>query len=385
MTKRRGCELCEGEAALYCAADEAHICWECDAKVHGANFLVARHTRAVLCGGCGMATAGKATGATPVPRAGVCAECAQGESQGECASRDEGSVVDAGRVEVRGVDSGYETGCSSSRGESGLGEVVEEESTVRAEPCESVSQLSGERVGGVTVDSRSVQASVSTGISKVLKRKRLDCCSPVAVPQSKQIATRALEDVNRSVSHRQCDCDSTASSSPSNQSNQRAAHASQDPSLETSFGFNNRAFGTLSLSSAKRQRMDDRTQMRPSLSRHQQLAALPSTARLMRMLAKWHWDLQLSSPGTVPLALRMYRKVSRALAPAVLSNSGVRVTLAACLRLAAGLDEAQITVPKASEVAACAGVSTRRLAMTEIHLLALLGWRRFPVWAGSRA
>jgi hypothetical protein len=180
----------------------------------------------------------------------------------------------------------------------------------------------------------------------------------------------------------QCDCDSTASSSPSNQ---RAAHASQDPGLETSFGFNSRALTALSLSAAKRQRMDDRVQMRPSLFRHQQLAALPSTARSMRMLAKWHWDLHLSSPGTVPLALRMFRKVSRALAPAVLLNSGMRVTLAACLRLAAGLDEAQITVPKASEVAACAGVSTRRLAMTEIHLLALLGWRRFPVWAGSRA
>jgi len=104
----------------------------------------------------------------------------------------------------------------------------------------------------------------------------------------------------------------------------------------------------------------------------------------MRILAKWHWDLHLSSPGTVPLALHMFRKVSRALAPAALSNTGMRVTVAACLRLASGLDEAQITLPKASEVAACAGVSVRRLAMTEIHLLALLGWRRFPVWAGTR-
>jgi hypothetical protein len=102
------------------------------------------------------------------------------------------------------------------------------------------------------------------------------------------------------------------------------------------------------------------------------------------MLAKWHWDLHLSSPGTVPLALRIFRKATRTIALDVLSNSGLRVTLAACLRLAAGFDEAQITVPKASEVAACAGVSTRRLVMTEIQLLAILRWRRCPIWAGVR-
>lgn len=209
MSKIRGCELCDGEASLYCAADEAHICWACDAKVHGANFLVARHTRAVLCGACGMQTSWRASGANPTPRAGLCAECSHGESQGECTSHDDGSVVDPRRASARacpaelsGSDSGYETGCSSSRAESCLGEVVQEE-MVRALPCQSASQLTSERMGDITVDSRSAQASVSSGISNSLKRKRLDCCSPVSFPQSKQIATRALEDVNRSVAHRQ--------------------------------------------------------------------------------------------------------------------------------------------------------------------------------------
>lgn len=173
-----------------------------------------------------------------------------------------------------------------------------------------------------------------------------------------QIATRALQDVNRSVSRGQCEC------------------REEEESHEPIFGERR---GCSRSESAKES-------MRPgAMAMAVQQVPVASRSRVMRTLAKWHWDLHLSSPGTVPLALRMFRKVSRALAPAVLSNAGLRVTLAACLRLAAGLDEAQVVVPKASEVAACAGVSMRRLAMTEIHLLALLGWRRFPIWAGVRS
>lgn len=184
----------------------------------------------------------------------------------------------------------------------------------------------------------------------------------------------------------QCECANTTSLAANIQ---RGTHAHQDNTVcEARDCINgSQTQVELFLSSAKRPRMDNNRGVytRPA-------TLLPgssegfSTSRSMRMLAKWHWDLHLSSPGTVPLALRMFRKVSRVLAPAVISNAGMRVTLAACLRLAAGLDDAQIVVPSASEVAACAGVSTRRLAMTEIHLLALLGWRRrFPMWARVRA
>ncbi|WRX26444.1 B-box-type zinc finger - like 10 [Theobroma cacao] len=37
------CELCQEEAFVYCLADAAFLCWQCDDKVHQANFLVARH------------------------------------------------------------------------------------------------------------------------------------------------------------------------------------------------------------------------------------------------------------------------------------------------------------------------------------------------------
>ncbi|KAH7278284.1 hypothetical protein KP509_38G034100 [Ceratopteris richardii] len=50
----RPCELCATEAArVYCAADEAQLCWDCDLRIHRANFLVARHPRSPICSCCG--------------------------------------------------------------------------------------------------------------------------------------------------------------------------------------------------------------------------------------------------------------------------------------------------------------------------------------------
>ncbi|KAE8685639.1 hypothetical protein F3Y22_tig00111095pilonHSYRG00382 [Hibiscus syriacus] len=46
------CELCKEEASVYCWADSAFLCWNCDHKVHHANFLVARHVRCILCSKC---------------------------------------------------------------------------------------------------------------------------------------------------------------------------------------------------------------------------------------------------------------------------------------------------------------------------------------------
>ncbi|KAK8506779.1 hypothetical protein V6N13_065900 [Hibiscus sabdariffa] len=46
------CELCKEEASVYCSADSAFLCWNCDHKVHHANFLVARHVRRILCSKC---------------------------------------------------------------------------------------------------------------------------------------------------------------------------------------------------------------------------------------------------------------------------------------------------------------------------------------------
>ncbi|XP_020109186.1 zinc finger protein CONSTANS-LIKE 4-like isoform X2 [Ananas comosus] len=73
--KGKGCELCPGTARMYCESDEAMLCWECDARVHGANFLVARHTRALLCRTCQSPTPWRASGSRLGPSVSLCHRC----------------------------------------------------------------------------------------------------------------------------------------------------------------------------------------------------------------------------------------------------------------------------------------------------------------------
>ncbi|KAI4341052.1 hypothetical protein MLD38_025824 [Melastoma candidum] len=58
----RACALCKEMARAFCESDQASLCWSCDAKVHGANFLVARHSRTLLCHSCQSPTPWKASG-----------------------------------------------------------------------------------------------------------------------------------------------------------------------------------------------------------------------------------------------------------------------------------------------------------------------------------
>ncbi|KAL5231340.1 hypothetical protein ABZP36_030116 [Zizania latifolia] len=69
------CELCGAAARVYCGADEATLCWGCDAQVHSANFLVARHARALLCRGCARPTPWRAAGPRLGPTASLCERC----------------------------------------------------------------------------------------------------------------------------------------------------------------------------------------------------------------------------------------------------------------------------------------------------------------------
>lgn len=72
------CELCKGLARTYCESDQASLCWNCDVKVHGANFLVARHSRTVLCHACQSPTPWKASGAELGVTVSVCESCVVG-------------------------------------------------------------------------------------------------------------------------------------------------------------------------------------------------------------------------------------------------------------------------------------------------------------------
>ncbi|KAL0798377.1 hypothetical protein Bca101_053552 [Brassica carinata] len=72
---KKKCDLCDGVARMYCESDQASLCWDCDGKVHGANFLVAKHTRCLLCTACQSLTPWKATGLRLGPTFSVCEPC----------------------------------------------------------------------------------------------------------------------------------------------------------------------------------------------------------------------------------------------------------------------------------------------------------------------
>ncbi|KAI3457529.1 hypothetical protein Pfo_014192 [Paulownia fortunei] len=86
----KGCELCSNTARMFCESDQASLCWECDEKVHAANFLVAKHSRTLLCHVCHSPTPWKAAGPKLGPTVSVCHACADdGENRGASSSRRE--------------------------------------------------------------------------------------------------------------------------------------------------------------------------------------------------------------------------------------------------------------------------------------------------------
>ncbi|XP_057740879.1 zinc finger protein CONSTANS-LIKE 4-like [Arachis stenosperma] len=72
---RKKCELCNCAANLFCDSDQASLCWECDAKVHSANFLVTKHPRILLCHVCQSLTPWHGSGPKFVPTMSLCTDC----------------------------------------------------------------------------------------------------------------------------------------------------------------------------------------------------------------------------------------------------------------------------------------------------------------------
>ncbi|XP_017978753.1 PREDICTED: zinc finger protein CONSTANS-LIKE 4 isoform X1 [Theobroma cacao] len=69
------CELCNSLAKMYCESDLAILCWDCDSRVHGANFLVAKHLRTLLCHLCQSPTPWNGSGPKLGPTVSVCDNC----------------------------------------------------------------------------------------------------------------------------------------------------------------------------------------------------------------------------------------------------------------------------------------------------------------------
>lgn len=88
----KNCELCNRLARIYCESDHANLCWDCDLKVHSANFLVAKHSRSLLCHVCQSSTAWSAAGAKIGRTASVCERCVNDEGTGRQEEEEEDDV-----------------------------------------------------------------------------------------------------------------------------------------------------------------------------------------------------------------------------------------------------------------------------------------------------
>ncbi|XP_008803867.2 histone H3.v1-like [Phoenix dactylifera] len=121
----KGCELCEREARMYCESDQASLCWECDAKVHAANFLVARHSRTLLCRTCQSPTPWRAAGARLGPTVSICDRCSRLLAGGK-------QPPEIGRDEAGGGEE------EEGEGGGGYGELAEEEEEEEEEDEEEI-------------------------------------------------------------------------------------------------------------------------------------------------------------------------------------------------------------------------------------------------------
>ncbi|OMO99872.1 Zinc finger, B-box [Corchorus olitorius] len=103
----KSCELCKLAARTYCESDQASLCWDCDAKVHGANFLVARHVRCLLCQTCQSVTPWRAAGSKLGHTVSVCERCVNGgdREESEAENDDEDAADDDNEEEEEEVDS----------------------------------------------------------------------------------------------------------------------------------------------------------------------------------------------------------------------------------------------------------------------------------------
>lgn len=93
----KGCELCNSPAAIYCDSDQASLCCDCDAKVHSANFLVAKHSRTLLCHVCQSLTPWNGSGPKLGTTISVCQSCMSRSRAGnESPAKDEEGEDDDG-------------------------------------------------------------------------------------------------------------------------------------------------------------------------------------------------------------------------------------------------------------------------------------------------
>ncbi|GKV11428.1 hypothetical protein SLEP1_g22689 [Rubroshorea leprosula] len=151
----KSCELCKFPARTYCESDQASLCWDCDAKVHGANFLVARHLRCLLCQTCQSPTPWRAAGAELGRTVSVCESCLGGGEGAESEAENEDDEMD-NTADDESVE--HDDDDDADDEEDGDNQVVPW-SSVANTPSPASSSLSSEESGGDRKVSESVKAS----------------------------------------------------------------------------------------------------------------------------------------------------------------------------------------------------------------------------------
>ncbi|CAI0410108.1 unnamed protein product [Linum tenue] len=86
------CELCAGAPDVYCNSDDAFLCFNCDARVHQANFLVSRHLRLLLCRTCRCLTQNSVFGPRSLPHSAACAACSSSEVESVSSEQEMDSI-----------------------------------------------------------------------------------------------------------------------------------------------------------------------------------------------------------------------------------------------------------------------------------------------------
>lgn len=191
------CELCGGVARMFCESDEASLCWDCDGKVHGANFLVAKHTRCLLCSACHSPTPWKASGLRLCPTVSICESCVARKNSSVRESRNQTKDLSReinGQEDDDGAES-YEEDEESDEEDEEEKEEEEEEAENQVVPLDaaakqlpavssSSSVSSGEEAsssgyGGLVgkrtrldIDTSSSSSSSSSRVLKIAKKSR---------------------------------------------------------------------------------------------------------------------------------------------------------------------------------------------------------------------
>ncbi|XWS68547.1 hypothetical protein CRYUN_Cryun04dG0099500 [Craigia yunnanensis] len=139
----KSCELCKLAARTNCESDQASLCWDCDAKVHGANFLVARHVRCLLCHSCQSLTPWRAAGSKLGHTASVCERCVNGRDreESEAENDDEDDDDEEEEADSDGVSVGDDV-------EDGDNQVVPWSTIANTPPPASSSSSSEDSSGG---------------------------------------------------------------------------------------------------------------------------------------------------------------------------------------------------------------------------------------------